>query len=271
LVRVEGQVRGELAVQELGNLDESGKRTIEGESCSEVVDALALFAALSVDPDARTSRLPDPPPEARTEPRFEPPPAPPFAPPAAREKKPEPPRHESVFRSLAGAHAGVVGAGVPAWLFMFAPFVEGRLERSGPPRAFSPALRLSFSKLDAETAVTSQGTADLDLMTVRADACPVTIGVMRAVAARPCLTASAGRLSAVGNTDHPRRVALSWWSAGALFRAEWSVAGLLQIEAATGLDLPIRRDAFYFQPSTPIYTVPRALGFASAGAGFWFW
>src|SRR5882672_10793067 len=59
-----GKLVGELFISEPGaSAESSEKRSISSESCRELLDALALFGALAVDPQASTEPLPVPAPE----------------------------------------------------------------------------------------------------------------------------------------------------------------------------------------------------------------
>jgi hypothetical protein len=276
----DGLFHGELVVSETARPSgESGRRVISGEACSEVFDALALFAALSVDPEASTAELPDEAvkpaaaPVAPSEPSHAPPA--PSAPLPVRSSTPAGPdargprSASTAWRLRGGAHVGAMSAGLSSELLLVMPFVEGGFGRDAKRAvAFSPAARLWFSAPGGSTRATVQGPASLHWTTARLDACPLEINLLPTLASRPCLTLAGGTLRASGVTiAYPTRRRLPWASLGVVTRLEWRFLGFIALEGALGVDLPPWRNAFHFDPATPIYRVPVALWHASAGLG----
>ena len=85
----EGGMRGRLALTDIAGV--SAVREVDGATCSDVVEALALMTALAIDPHASIApirKAPPPPPPAELPPP--PPPAPP-RPPPTHEAPPSPP------------------------------------------------------------------------------------------------------------------------------------------------------------------------------------
>jgi hypothetical protein len=273
----DGKVVGDFSVT---NPDDpshaSSKRTIAGESCTDVFDALALFAAMSVDPAAVTTDLPQvnaaPAPVAQ--------PTPTALVPASdlpRERNQRGAADSRVKRSsmrprgLVGLHLGAMSAGVPGNLLLVEPFVEiGLHQVEARGLVAAPAVRLGFSSTGADTARTPEGLAHLHWTTLRLDGCPIEIRVGRAFSARPCLAASGGLFSATGIIANPGAQRLFWSTLGGVIRAEWNFLTVLVLEADAGLDAPLRRDKLYFEPSTPVYRAPLAMARASLGVGLHF-
>jgi hypothetical protein len=247
----------------------SSKRTIKGESCTEVCDALALFAAMSVDPEVPQAPLPaaQPTPTALA-------PAPELRRERKRRAAPDPHAQRSSTRTsaLVGLHLGAMSAGVARSLLLVEPFVELGLRQAEEARGLlaAPALRLGFSSTGADTARTADGLAHLHWTTLRLDGCPLEIRSGTAFSVRPCLSASGGLLSATGIIAHPGAQRLLWSTLGGLIRAEWSFLTVLVLEADAGLDVPLRRDRLYFEPATPVYRAPSVMARASLGVGLHF-
>ncbi len=249
---------------------ESDERTIKGESCGEVFDALTLFAALSVDPDALTANPPPPVPEPTREPAQH------TAPVEHQLKAPPSPATESApprrgLRAGAGCDVGALNAGTSRLPLLLEPFVEVQFPHVPARIAFVPTIRLAFSSLGAESDDTADGRARLHWTTARLDGCPAQLEVAGSLAVRPCLALAGGTLSAAGETiAHPESHTLGWWTLGGLFRLEWSPWSFLSLEANAGLDLPLRRDEYYFEPKTEVYRAPATLGRGSVGAAIHF-
>jgi hypothetical protein len=274
----DGRFSGELVVTDASKpAVESGRRVIAGESCIEVFDALALFAALSVDPRASTAALPEEVPGAIETPPVSrevasaSPPVPPSpqapSPTPARTDERKPRSRGSAWQARGGGHVGIMSAGLRSGLLLVMPFVEGSYEAAPETVfAFAPAGRLWFSSTDGSTHATVEGPARMVLTTARLDACPLEIRLLSTLYGRPCLVMAGGALSARGETiTYPARVRLPWASLGGSARVEWRLLGFLALEAAAGVDLPLVRHAFHFEPATPIYRVPAVLPNASAG------
>ncbi|HEY5088580.1 MAG TPA: hypothetical protein VIK30_01350 [Polyangia bacterium] len=257
LTRTGGKVHGELHIK--GEGGESDTRRVDGATCIEVVQVLALTAALAIDPSAGVAvpagpekPLPAPPPSPSRPPAAgaapappappAPLPAPPPAPPPRAESPPEPPPPP------APAEPPSVNV-TPA-----EPPIDTR--RSPPPSPRASGWELGAALVAAEVVsplVSAGGAVSLragttihegltpsatlalvflpgdflrsgDDIGVRFAALALTGCPGWALGARveiePCARATIGLLAA---TDHsvtnPRSVDLPWWSVGALLRA----------------------------------------------------
>jgi hypothetical protein len=268
----DGKLSGDFSITEPGVEERaSDKRSIVGESCHEVFDALTLFAALSVDPEALVANpganavLPAAPAPGEAPPqpaplRFSKTTAPEPATPASRP-----------FQAAVGCGVGVTNADTGSSLLLVEPFAEARFAHADTRVSVAPTVRLGFSSLSADTERTLDGRAHLHWTTLRLDGCPVQLELFRSLVARPCLALSGGSLLASGESiAHPESHTLGWWAVGALFRLEWSASHWLSFEASAALDAPMRRDAFYFEPSVPVYQAPSVLGRGELGFGLHF-
>jgi hypothetical protein len=261
-----GKLQGELSITEAAGQSASEKRSISSDSCHELVEALALFGALAVDPEASTEPLPSSP---------TPTPAPKPNPPRRNSPPPAPSAQSHV---ALGVDGGVLSAGTASLLPLVEPFVE--LSRASPTAsriAMTPSLRLAFSTTGGDTRPTADGPAHLHLTTVRLGGCPLELGIASTLQALPCVELGAGALTASGQTvAHPESHTLLWGSLGLAARLQWRPWPALSFEASGAVDLPFRRDHFYFDPAsssganTFAYEAPRLLGRALFGAALHF-
>jgi hypothetical protein len=251
---------------ELGIFDELGQtdtRSIEGESCSEVMSALALIAALSIDPsassaDAPASRLASPPSAAPGSPLAESATA--DRTPAAAPRSLQGPA-EARWVWTVGVQGGAVAMGDLGVTFSSTVFVDGSRNRGA---RLGPSWRLGFTYSDgnaSSSAGTDAGTFRWWLLNVSGCPFAATLGN---VSLRPCLSMDAGVLHAV--TDETLTTDRGWFSAGLLGRAEWVPLGSFHLEAQAGAMLPLVRDPYFIQPAT-LYEVPAVAAVATLGLG----
>jgi hypothetical protein len=252
--RGENRFRGQLEVR-------SGERTtrgmpVEGRTCEEVVDALALSTALAIDP-TRT-----PPPAAPREP--EPAPNPPEA---APDTAPEAPVMSTapVAASRPGWRgeigAGLVGAsGIAPGVTPAAALFAGLVHPAGATLRIGAALG-AYAHTSTEL-----GTARLEWISSQTLACPVRLFYASRVGVLPCVAFEAGVLK-VSGTDiaFPETATARWLAAGAAARVTWSL-GRVVLEAGGDAVVPFYHTEFYFEaPTTPAYRVPVVAGRATMG------
>ncbi len=242
---------GELIVES----PEGGRATrgVDATSCQDVVSALALVAALTIDPDA-ISRLsepppkrpaPAPPPTAETPPPPEPKPAP-----APRPEVTPPTDHWEFFVGF-GAEAS--GGAVPA-LGVAARAIVG----AGRRGELSPSAFLSLSRASGHTDVDDLGRADFTLLAARLEGCPLRLE-LGALAALPCAGAELGRLGAEGSGIRQTDSASRWWAAGTLRGTlELRPVSVLALGLSAGALLPFTRDRFVFVDGAAEHLAHRA-------------
>lgn len=252
-----GGSRGTLRVQ--GESQGMLERNVTAATCEQVVGALALVAALSVDPDASLSEPAEPSPRPLApSPRKPPVPV------------PSPRRPERV-------------AAAPGVRFTVGPSLVGR-SGLAPELVWAPqaALGLSFrtggghtwglrlSALHASGRSTLEtGSASFTSNLVRLQAFPLRVG-SAAWRFEPAAFAEAGELSARGVGITPTRSVrrpVAW--AGVLGRVSL-VMSVLLLELEAGGALPFVRDRFYIFENTTVFRVPVASAFASLGVGLEF-
>ncbi len=257
LIAVEGSgaaAAGRLTI--VGPSGETTTREVSGQSCEQIVDALAFVVALALDPTASAERPTSPsvsptPPDA---------PAAPAAPstPGAR------------WRLSAAAHAGMTGA-FPAGLQISVPvFVEVAREPPATLRRWSPALRLGFERGFGASVQVPVGVARFTWNVGRLDLC-AGLSVTPTLSLGPCLGVDAGALEGAGTIAHPRNASSFWIALGGLARGRWQVRSPLFLEMDVGAVFPLVRDTFVFDPQTFLYKAPATGARVSGGLGAYFW
>jgi hypothetical protein len=265
-------------------------REVSAERCAEIVSALALVTALAIDPRASTAPTPAPrpapppaPPPARRAPPLPPPrpldaPLPwwgPIGPPLPVIPGPAPapgPR----WRFGSGLHTSGESALAPSMVFVDSGFLEVMRTTGG---VVSPAIRLSFLKADSGF-VASQAGASAAMGAARArfrfiggrlEGCPVHLELPRGLAAIPCVIFDAGAVDAEGRGRFASERANRPWAApGLLGRLQAAFVDRVFIELEGGVNFPLVRDTFYFDPTITAHAVPAAGGFLGGGVGMHF-
>lgn len=270
----EGGYRGELTLVD----DDSGggwgrSRSIEGKTCREILDSLALFTVLALDPTALGGDSPKAP---MQETRVTPPPA--KAPAPQREEPRRAPARGAdrgashrAARGMFGIGAGMFAAGVAVPLAAGAVFSEVGLDGASEPGVhFGPSVRISLVATTLAKATVREGSAGLRWIKLGLDGCPVVFRVTSAIAFRPCLSLSEGLLEASGRIAEPKSVEAPFRTFGALARGEWTLGRNWLLELGAAVERPFRRDQFYFEPSTAVYEVPAFVESVTLAGGFRF-
>lgn len=269
------RTNGRLEVREVD--DTRQLRSVSSDSCADVAQALALIAALILDPDARIGDEPSSAPVSPDEDH-----AP--APPAAPEKGDRPGWTEPTlqrttaggwgtrpsFDLAAGAQLGVMGGVAP----VLAPAAGGFVDLDVVPggSGLAPSLRLG---LDFAT-VSSSAPAGRQTYwwlggTLRG--CPVRAVFGDRLSVAPCAAfafgAHHGTTSGVRN---PTSSTTPWLAAIAGASLEWALAPTFSLELQGGAVFPIlRRRYFLADPETTLFEVPSASGVGSVAGRWRFW
>jgi hypothetical protein len=239
------------------------EREIAGASCDEVVEALALIVAISLDPNANIGPLPNARPVAPG------PVAPgPVAPGPERLHAPaREPAHVSPQRWRLEPGFGFDAEGALAPRLALGPRLFLRLARSDPGALVS-SLAVSAARLGSGSIHTGpEELAAFTLVALRFEACSFGFA-SGALRLEPCLVAEGGSVAAAGT--HPRgsrTAAVGWAAGGALGRASFDVLNALSVQAAAGAVFPLSRYRFGFVGEPPVYETASAgfllgLGFA---------
>jgi hypothetical protein len=280
--RAAEHVAGKLEVSRNGA--EPTRREFKAATCEEVSSALALVAALALDPNARTEPLlpqaanaskqdfPAPPaPTQIDEPPVAAPPAPPV-PPAAPAPPPSPPprpRDPSHYLAWLGPSVGVAGGYAPEPLISLGLALGARRVVPG----LSPGLQLTA--LWGKTGTTGPAAADGSFAWAvgRLEVCPLQLKLDARLALEPCAAAEAGRLSARGADSQiaePVTVERWWFAAGATVSLHVTLRHLFFRFAMLGL-APATRDEFVFRdPDRIVHQASPFVYGASLGLGFQF-
>ena len=253
------------------NGQRSGIRELRDKSCSQVVSALALTAALTIDPAALTidpaARL-DPEPGAAKEP--------PTAPTAQLQQRAAPSTkdadepHRSKPSSAGttretrlGIDAGAGRIITPGVMPTLGAFGELAWLGSG---LVSPSIRLSLHM--ASNSLAANRAADFTWFAGELDLCPIALRLGADTDLRPCAAGAGGAILAKG-----RRVpekygqTRAWWSAGISAHLSQRLSGWFGVELFATLLAPLRARSFVFaNPSQEIARTAAQSGELGLGA-----
>ena len=229
---------------------------MQADTCSDVVDALALMVALAIDPGAvnpvpaaPSARAPEVLSAAASAPASS-------LAPAARS-------HDD-GGMLGGVDFAVATDVMPQLVLAGSPYVGWRATGA---RLFAPSFRLSFILAGSGTLDVTGGTARFTWTVGRLDGCPIAWprGALRV---SECVRLEGGTLEVAGGmgVTAPRSSPRGWAAIGPLARAEWSFLPPVFVDAEAGALVRVTQDRFYFNPGmTTAFEVP-ALG-VTAGVG----
>jgi hypothetical protein len=253
------------------------ERRLSAESCAAALDALALLVAMTLDPAALAGTQAEPPPTQPATPQPEaaetpsstddaasraaivspPPNAPAPSVPTANEPHPLRVRHVAV-----GASAQLASGPAPEAMPGFG--VYGLLSLNGTP-LWAPALQLQLARTWTNGLSEAGGDADFALDTAQLELCPAGVQ-LSSFAARACVAAAIGRLSASGSNSYAPQTHHEPWASlgGGLLVA----LGLGQAELQAGFELnrPLWRYEFAFRPDV-FHRVPGLCWSGQIGAG----
>jgi hypothetical protein len=252
-----GRFGGHLEVESRGT--RTSGSPVEGRTCEEVVEALALSTALAIDPRAPGRHEPAAPPAAS------PPPTPgpvPVPTPPGPEPEPPPPA-PAAWHAEIGAQVVAAGGVAPRVTPAGALFV-GLAHRGGA------TVRLGAVLGAERDASNDLGAATFQWAAARALACPFSWALTSRLRLMPCATAEAGALtvSATGITEPYTRARL-WGAAGLSARLSLALGRVVRLELGGDAIVPIWRSRFYFvQPETDLYDVPPVSWRAEGGVTF---
>lgn len=230
-------------------------RSVPAPDCEQSIAAIALIAAIAIDPEASLEAAgparAEAPPSPEPQPAPEVPPPPPMAAPGdTRPERSPPGRAKRPLGWSLGARAGATSAIAPQWI----PDVGAVLAYEANPAGWF-ALRASLSALYgfSGTVPEPSGSARYDRAGARLSACPLELPEISVVSLRPCADAEIGRLHAQGiAVPNSTERSLLWAAVGASVRADRMVAPWLTVGIQAGALFPLIRDGFYFDPGRDI-------------------
>lgn len=230
-------------------------REVKAATCVQVVSALALMAALAIDPEAST----EPPPEPRVEQKPAPPPPPTVAPrrivsTAARAR----------FRWKPGIAVEALGGVTRDLVLGVRPFFE--LVHEGPsPWGF--AARLSGVRAQGSVRI-DEGAGDFTLWALRLEGCPLHYRPWAPLWLSSCLTLDGGEVDAAGTDVTPAaEVRRAWITGGASGRVEIRLFERLSLELGGDVLFPFVRDRFYLGTGATLHRTPAVAGAGAIGLG----
>jgi hypothetical protein len=279
----------------------SGAKTVRelvAKDCREAVDAIALVAALAVDPQALGTQNPAPsakndaptkgdtagsasdrgdPEKGRAAQSAEPDRAAPGgAMNSATSSRAErvaaaPSRDERTATATSFGWAASVAMAArsglaPEW------FLGGRVGIAVESRAalFSPSFRLWGEYAPRTTFAVQGGNVAFSYAGAMLEICPMNLRIADGFRARPCLLGDLGMVRASGlDVPNPRSADRLRIAFGAQARFEWMLSRRIGIDLALGCTFPIRRDRYRFDPLL-VYEPPAGGLTASAGASLHF-
>ncbi len=247
-------------------------REVSGGKCAEVVSALALTAALAIDPDALFS----PPPPASASSTTPPVAASSAAPVASSaapvtsaspvtsvSAPPTTPPEPSALLTFAGHF--VVASGTAPELSVGGS-IGAELRAGGGPVA--PGIRLSLAHVRNDVA--RDPTTAFAASWVGFDVCPVIFAFTARLSASPCATGVLGLLRGESRgVRNPAAATAPWVTVGALARLRVVLVGGLAVELDAGLSLPVSRPVFKLEePNVELHRVPTLTWVASGGMSY---
>jgi len=228
-------------------------REVEGAECETVVRALALVAAVSLDPSAARDSAPEVPPTNAPAPTPTPRPAPaPAAPlPPQPEARPRTTRSPEFYFGF-GAAGGLLFGPAPSVLYG----AELRAEIGDRERRF--LLRAAGARLVTGSIPLEGANVHFGLSAAELDGCYRPVRA-EAIDLSGCLVVSAGELSAEGERGGALVEGGSsskfWGAAGARFGVFWTPLRPLELGAEAGASVPWVEHSYVFEnPVEPVHT-----------------
>jgi hypothetical protein len=245
-------------------------REVSADNCADVITALALIAALTVDPNAiSTSTLPSP---AKAPPSATPPAQPPpeRSAPAERRARWSP----DWFFGTGGRFDASTGIGVAESIKLLggSTWIESGARMVG---ILVPSVRVSGRYASSPTVSAGGGAAHFRLLVARLDASPVRFEFGPA-ALVPYLALEfgelRGRAEAAGPITTARNQGRTWWCAAEGLALEVELREPFHLTLYGELRQPLARYRFVFEdPDLDVAEVPKQELGAGLGVGARFW
>jgi hypothetical protein len=240
----QAEIRGRLEVQEGGQ--STRVRELTGATCPELMSAMALTVALTIDPRASETGPSPQINQRKTK--------------AARrapEDEPSPKSHSTdapaQYHLRVGVKAVEMTAIAPGWTPAGALFFEGRRLGSS-----SASLRLGAQVAASGKEPLGPGAAQFDYVGGVLEACPVIVGDQVSVAA--CVSGQLGRVRARGMDVPASHTSNELWAAvDGVVRAQFALFRWLVLEVDAGVVFPLIRRTYVFDgPRTVAWEAPVA-------------
>jgi hypothetical protein len=243
---------GQLQIRELTG--RYTQRTVQGNTCDGVLDALAFVGAVLVE---EPEPAPEPPPPV-PEPPVPPPPPPPEV---TQWEPPSPPTHIDWGLGVTG------GATTATSSSLAQPNIGARASLAWKTRYWDPWIMLGFDGRFDATAHSKFTDASVDTVfggwTLHANLSPIRWPAMGSAFLRPLATFEIGKLTAsnanANNVNGRLPVSRTWVAAGLGVTGEVMLAAPIAAVADLGLQVPLRRSDYYYQvgdEQSHAYSVP---------------
>jgi hypothetical protein len=224
---------------------DEGSREIAAADCRDLVQALVLTTALSLEEREAAATAP-----------------------AIVAKVPPP--------AVPDRSTWIIGAGVDTTLlFPSQPMPEASLFLERGRRAWPTGL--AIVRPDTRLAITharndlfTSNRATFALSAAALTICPVSLGFTRAAGVRLCAAGELGMLSGEGvAVGTPKTTRFLWAAAGGGLRSRWSPGSRLTVEAQATLAAPFERTTFIFEmPRVEVAKVPAVVASGGLSIGF---
>jgi hypothetical protein len=256
LMRVGTRAHGELRV--IGEHGESDTRRVDGNTCTEVVDALSLTVALAIDPTVHLAP-PEPPPTVVVE--STPPPVPP-----PEEPPPSPPPPERNLETRVGAAVVAMGQVTPYVSF------GGELSlRFVMPWEAASSLGVAVIHIQNDL-LSPADNASVRSTLFQLEACPARFGDPSALTLEPCLQGLGGWLGVAGRSvAHSESVTRSYFSLGGSLLGGAAFGKGFSGELSVGFAVPtVRRRFIVLESRRQIAETPSISAIGSLGLTYAF-
>jgi hypothetical protein len=269
VTRVDRRFHGEM--REVVNQGETAARSVNGETCKEVVEALAFTVALSFDPDAH----PPVPPEANPPASKPEEPRPPVPPPVVEQPPLAPPASASASASASAAPLELeIGLSMLGTVVETAGFATGGalsimlLREANATTSSAVQLSLLFAGTGLLTAPDDHRTR---FGALALDACPFRHRTGSWELA-PCALATLGFLEMTGRgVAEPATVNRAWLSAGIDLQMFWLLGRGVVFEGTLGATVPLAPHRYYTSsPDQVVASTPAISPLVRAGLGYRF-
>ncbi|HEX6766608.1 MAG TPA: hypothetical protein VF103_14040, partial [Polyangiaceae bacterium] len=246
-------------------------RAVQGETCDEVVSAIALVTALAVEAGPTQESEPAPSSSAVT------PPAPPPEAPVA----PAPQRHAPLPSPKPDVVAWSVGlqGGVSTWMGPAPNLGLGAFVDAGPYRGPSGRLTLLRSTSRALVPVKGEAStfrrANFTALVARLEACPIVVGLGSGFRLLPCVDLGLGALEGGGEKSEAlspvSSTTIFWADVVPTLRVDWTLSDSLVFFGQAEVGLPLVSHTFLFKnPDDTVFEVPRVGVGATLGVAWRF-
>jgi hypothetical protein len=265
VTRVDRRFHGEM--REVVNQGETAARSVDGETCKDVVEALSFTVALSFDPEAHAPAAPEASPPPAKQPELPPPPPPP---PVTE----QPPPPSAVPAASAAPLELEVGLSVLGTVVETAGFAAGGalsamlLRQANASTSSAVQLSLLFAGTGLLTAPDDHSTR---FAALALDACPYRHRTGNWEIA-PCALATLGFLELTGRgVAEPETVNRAWASVGIDLQLSWLLGRGVVFESAFGATVPLSRHRYYTNtPDQVVAATPVISPLVRIGLGYRF-